>query len=69
MRRRIAHLIAPAGAALLAGAVLAYSAARPDPYQAAQASEPAVPVVAAPVQQGSVPIYLRVSATCKPTTR
>jgi membrane fusion protein, multidrug efflux system len=60
MRRNIAAIAASAGAALFAGAVLAYSAAGADkPAVAAPATSPPVPVVAQAVKQGDVPIYLR----------
>jgi membrane fusion protein, multidrug efflux system len=63
MRRRIAVVVAPACGVLLAGAVLAYATTRtdppPDPPPAPVVAAAAVPVVAEPVKQGNVPIYLR----------
>ena len=60
MRRRIAVVVAPACGVLLAGAVLAYATTRTDPPPApVAAAAAAVPVVAEPVKQGNVPIYLR----------
>ena len=60
MRRRIAVVVAPACGVLLAGAVLAYATTRTDPPPAPVAAAAAtVPVVAEPVEQGNVPIYLR----------
>ena len=59
MRRRIAVVVAPACAVVLGGAVLAYSANCTDPPPAAAtAAPPGVPVVAEPVKQSDVPIYL-----------
>lgn len=54
-------IIAPACAALLGGAVLAYSATRGQPHTAppAAAQPPAVPVVAEAIKARNVPIYLR----------
>ncbi len=60
MQPRIAVIVCTAGAALLVGAVLAYSAIRPDQRSTpVPATSPAVPVVAEPVKSGDVPIYLR----------
>lgn len=59
MRRRIAFIAAPVCAALGVAVGLAYSTshATPTPVSAV-ASAPPVPVVAQPVKQGNVPIYL-----------
>lgn len=61
MRRRLAVVVAPACGVLLAGAVLPYATTRTDPPPApvAAAAAASVPVVAEPVEQGNVPIYLR----------
>jgi multidrug efflux system membrane fusion protein len=60
MRLRMALVVAPACATLLAGAVAVYSTAHADqPSTQVPAASPAVPVVAGAVQVGDVPIYLR----------
>jgi membrane fusion protein, multidrug efflux system len=60
MRRSIAAIGATVGTALFAGAVLAYSATGADqPALPGPALSPSVPVIAEPVRQGDVPIYLR----------
>jgi membrane fusion protein, multidrug efflux system len=60
MRRGIAAIVASGCAALLLGVALSFSASRADkPSAPPVASAPAVPVVAAAVKSGNVPIYLR----------
>src|SRR5712672_1426625 len=60
MRRGIAAIMASGCAALVVGAALSFPATSAnEPSAPAFASTPAVPVVAAPVKPGNVPIYLR----------
>lgn len=59
MRRGIAAIMASGCAALVVGAALSFPATSANgPSAPAFASTPAVPVVAAPVKSGNVPIYL-----------
>ena len=59
MRRRTAAIVASGCAALVLGVALSFSATRADkPSTLPVASTPAVPVVAAAVKSGDVPIYL-----------
>jgi membrane fusion protein, multidrug efflux system len=59
MRRGIAAIMAAGCAALVVGAALSFPATSANgPSAPAFASTPAVPVVAAPVKSGNVPIYL-----------
>src|ERR1700741_1732778 len=58
VRRRTAAIVASGCAALALGAVLSFPASRAD-KPSTVASAPAVPVVAAAVKSGNVPIYLR----------
>src|ERR1700749_4892087 len=59
-RRRAAAIVAPVLAALVRGVALSFSATHADkPFTLSVASAPAVPVVAAAVKSGNVPIYLR----------
>jgi multidrug efflux system membrane fusion protein len=60
VRRRTAAIVASGCAALVLGVALSFSATRADkPSAPPVASAPAVPVVAAAVKSGNVPIYLR----------
>ena len=59
MRLGIAAIVASGCAALAFGAALSFSASRTDKPSPPVASAPAVPVVAAAVKSGKVPIYLR----------
>jgi multidrug efflux system membrane fusion protein len=59
VRRRTAAIVASGCAALVLGVALSFSATRADkPSTLPVASTPAVPVVAAAVKSGDVPIYL-----------
>src|SRR6266404_6444370 len=59
VRRRTAAIVASGCAALVLGVALSFSATRADkPATLPVASTPAVPVVAAAVKSGDVPIYL-----------
>ncbi len=59
MRRRTAAIVASGCAALVLGVALSFPATRADkPSTLPVASPPAVPVVAAAVKSGDVPIYL-----------
>ena len=59
MRRRTAAIVASGCAALVLGVAISFSTSRADkPSTLPVASTPAVPVVAAAVKSGNVPIYL-----------
>jgi multidrug efflux pump subunit AcrA (membrane-fusion protein) len=70
VRRRTAAIVASGCAALVLGVALSFSASRADkPSAPPVASAPAVPVVAAAVKSGNVPIYLRGIGSVEPGTR
>ena len=69
MPHKIAYLCLGMTAALLCGGGYAFYSAAPNGNAATRQPAPAgVPVVAAAVQSGDVPIYLRGIGTVRPTT-